>query len=33
MENVNFIFKFIPSTYIKNLLRDCRKTKNKKMLA
>ncbi len=30
MENVNFIFKFIPSSYIKNLLQIAVKLKIKK---
>ncbi len=33
MENGNFIFKFIPSSYIKNLLEIVVKLNIKKMLA
>ncbi len=33
MENVNFIFKFIPASCIKNLLEIVVKLKIKKMLA
>ena len=33
MENVNFIFKFIPFSYIKSLLEIVVKSKIKKMLA